>query len=171
MYNNPYGKYNPTFSQQNMFEQIDGQINQLQQMKEQMRTQQPAINQTFQLAPNNHGIRYANTIDEVSKEAVFYDTPFFSKDMSVVWIKNNNNEIKTYEMTEIVPKDDKDLQIEYLTSRLNELERRVIDEQSNTNVITTKDATNTTGNDEAIGEPIEESKPSRVSRVSKSKTK
>lgn len=70
MFNNPYmNNYN--VGQQSLNERIDNQIAQLQQMKEQMKNnQQPAINQTFQLAPtnNNHGIRYANTIEEVAKE-------------------------------------------------------------------------------------------------------
>lgn len=168
MYNNQFRGYNPNITEQNMYEQIDGQINQLQRMKEQMRNQQPAINQTFQLAPQG-GMRFANTIDEVSREQVFVDTPFFSKDMSIIWIKNNKNEIKTYELNEIVPKDDKDFQIEYLTSRLEELERKFKNEQFNTNVIATEDTTNTTGNDEAIGEPVKESKSTSVPRVSKSK--
>ena len=58
MYNNPYYRnYNATLNQQNMFDQIDNQINQLQDMKQQMRNNTtPAINQTFQLAPTNNSI-------------------------------------------------------------------------------------------------------------------
>ena len=97
MYNNPYAR---KYNQQNMYDQIDNQINQLQQMREQMKNnanQQPAINQTFQLAPSNlGGLRYFNTLDEVDKEVVYSDTPFFSKDMSVLWLKNNKGEIKTF---------------------------------------------------------------------------
>lgn len=161
--------YPRSMNEQSMYDQIDGQIGQLQRMKEQMRNQLPAINQTFQLAPTNHLMRFANTIDEVTKEPVFGDTPFFSKDMSVVWIKNVKNDIKTYELNEIIPKDDKDLQIEYLTSRLEELERKFKNEQSNTNVTTTKDTTSTSGNDEATGESTKEVESTSVSRVSKSK--
>ncbi len=134
MYNNPYVR---NYNQQNMYEQIDNQINQLQQMREQMKnTQQPAINQTFQLAPtNNHTIRYANTIDEVIKENVFYDTPFFSKDMSVLWLKSAKGDIKTYELTEIVPQDEKDIQIQYLQSQIEELRKEIDNnaKSSNTN--------------------------------------
>ena len=112
MYNNPYMQQRG-FNQQNMYEQIDNQINQLQQMREQIKNnqQQPAINQTFQLAPtNSHTMRYANTIEDVNKETVYFDTPFFSKDMSVLWIKGVSGNIKTYELSEILPKDEKDLQ-------------------------------------------------------------
>lgn len=159
----------PRINQQSMFEQIDGQINQLQQMKEQMRNQ-PSINQTFQLAPQG-SMRFANTIDEVSREMVYTETPFFSKDLSVVWIKNPKNDIKTFELNEIVPKDDKDIQIEYLTSRLEELERKFSNEQFNTNVITTEDATDSSRDDETTRKSIKEVESSSVSRVSKSKAK
>ena len=90
MYNNPY-MLNQNYNQQSMNERIDNQIAQLQQMKEQMKHQQPAINQTFQLAPQQSGMRFANSLDDVNKEMVYVDTPFFSKDMSVVWVKNNKN--------------------------------------------------------------------------------
>ena len=90
---------NYNFNQQNMYDQIDGQIAQLQQMKEQIKNQQPAINQTFQLAPNNHAMRFVNTIDDVAKETVYFDTPYFSKDMCVLLIKNTKVDIKTYELT------------------------------------------------------------------------
>ena len=125
MYNNPYIQNYP-YGQQNLNERIDNQIAQLQQMKEQVKNQQPAINQTFQLAPtNNHSIRYANTIDDVTKESVYFDTPFFSKDMSIVWIKDSKGNIKTYELNEIIPKDNKDLQIESLQMQLAELRKEI----------------------------------------------
>ena len=177
MFNNPYLRgYMPNYqnglNQQSMYEQIDGQINQLQQMKEQLKNnnQQPAINQTFQLAPNGHGgIRYVNSIDDVSKEAVFIDTPFFSKDLSVVWLKNSKGDIKAYELKEIEQKDEKDLQIDLLVAKINELEGMIKDEQSNTNDIKSKDENNTTTNDDTIRKSVKESKSTSVSRISKSK--
>ena len=128
MYNNPYMQnYTGNYGQQSLNDRIDGQIAQLQQMKEQIKTnQQPAINQTFQLAPNsNHLMKYANTIDEVNKESVYFDTPYFSRDMSILWIKNAKGDVKTYELTEIIPKDNKDLQIEYLQSQIEELKKEI----------------------------------------------
>ena len=157
MYNNPYLNYSNPYNQQSMSERIDSQIAQLQQMKEQMQKPipQPSINQTFQLAPTHQGgIRYVNTLDEVTKENVYADTPFFSKDMSVVWIKNTKGEIKTYELAEIVAKDDKDLRIEYLQMQIEELKKGIKNE-SNTNV------------NESITKPIEDEKPTDVSNVSK----
>ena len=161
MYNNPYlPTYMNNYNQQNVTDRIDTQIAQLQQMKEQMKnTQQPAINQTFQLAPSSIGIKYANSINDVQKELVAGETPFFSKDMSVLWIKNTKNEIKTYELTEIIPKDNKDLQIEYLQAQIEELKKGMKLNESNAVV------------DESITDTGEGKESSSVSTVSKSKTK
>ena len=150
MYNNPYMQnYNTNYGQQSLSERIDTQIAQLNQMKEQLKNnQQPAINQTFQLAPNsNHTMRYANNIDDVNKETVYFDTPFFSKDMSVVWIKNAKGDIKSYELNEIVQKDEKDLQIELLQAQINEMKGMI---------------KNARANDEPVDEPVESEKSTDV---------
>lgn len=180
MNNNPYSRtyinpYQSVYSQQNMYDQIDNQIAQLNSMKEQMKNnanhqQQPAINQTFQLAPNGHGgIRYANSIEDVGKETVFVDTPFFSKDLSVLWIKNSSGDIKAYELNEIVKKDEKDLQIDLLTAKINELEGMIKNEQSNKTIIESKTSTDTEEHDEPVGATTQSTKSTSVSRVSKSK--
>ena len=158
MYNNYQRNYTPNyFNQQNMYDQIDGQINQLQQMKEQIKNnnQQPAINQTFQLAPNTHTMRYADTIDDVSKETIYYDTPFFSKDMSILWVKTLKGDIRTYELNEIVAKDEKDIQIELLQAQINEMKGMMENAKSN---------------NKYDDEPVKNEKPSNVSN-GKSSTK
>ncbi len=179
MYGNYYNgnNFSNTPTRQDNLNMIDEQIARLNQMKSQINQQQqnvqqhpPAINQTFQLAPNSQsGMKYVNTLDDVSKEMVFVDTPFFSKDLSVLWIKNTKGDIKAYELNEIIQKDDKDLQIEYLNARLEELERKIKDEQHTTNVIPTEDTTDTSRNDEPVGESVEKAKSPGISRVSKSK--
>jgi hypothetical protein len=170
--NNYNQNFNQNYNQQSINERIDNQIAQLQQMKEQMKhNQQPAINQTFQLAPQQSGIKYVNTLDEVNKEMVYTDTPFFSKDMSVVWIKNNKNEIKTYELNEIVPKDAKDMQIEYLQAQIEELKGMINNDANVSNVNTEQNATNTTTNDGAIGTTTKKGKSSSVQKVSGSEEK
>ena len=158
MYQNPYMNYPQNFTQQNINERIDNQIAQLQQMKEQVKNnqQQPAINQTFQLAPTHQGgMRYANSLDDVNREMVYVDTPFFSKDMSVVWIKNNKNEIKTYELNEIIPRDEKDIKIDFLMAQIEELKKGMKKDESNDNV------------NEPVDESNESTKSSNVSNVSK----
>lgn len=176
MYNNPYARN--MINQQSMYEQIDNEISNLQQMKERMKNnqvpqQQPSINQTFQLAPTNREvIRYANSIDDVQRDMVIGETPYFSKDMSVVWVKNVNGNIRTFELNEIIPKDAKDMQIEMLQAQIEELRKEVKNNATNiTNVNAKQDTTNTTGDDETDGEPIESSQPTGIQRVSTSKKK
>ena len=173
MYNNPYmNNYLNNLNQQSTYENIDSQINKLQQLKEQMKNnnQQPAINQTFQLAPNgSNGMKYANSLDEVSKETIFADTPFFSKDLSVLWIKSVNGNIKAYELNEIVEKDEKDMQIELLMAQVRELKGMISNEQPYTDVIEPKTTTNTTRNDEPIGTTTKSKKSTSVQKVSRSK--
>ena len=131
MINAPYNAYNPQAS----IDRINNQIAELERLKQQIPTQpiqQPTnLTQNFQLAPNNSSIRYANSIEEVQKDIVIGDTPFFSNDLSVLWIKNAKGDIKSYELNEIVEKDEKDIQIEYLQSQVNELKGMIENAKSN----------------------------------------
>jgi hypothetical protein len=158
MYNNPYiNVYNPQAS----IDRINGQIAELEKMKQQI-PQQPVqptnLTQNFQLAPTTSDlIRYAGSIDEVHKNIVLGDTPYFSKDMSVVWIKNTKGDIKTYELNEIIPKDEKDIQIELLQAQIDELKKGLIrNEQHDTNVTSTEIATDTKWNDESTRDAAKE---------------
>lgn len=159
MYSNPYSIY----SQQMSVDRINDQINQLESLKKQMQQpqQQPTnLTQNFQLAPTTRDvIRYASSMEEVQRDMVIGDTPYFSKDMSIVWIKNIKGEIKTYELTEIVPKDDKDIKIEYLQAQIEELKKGMIKNESNANV------------DEYVAKSTESEEPPSVSTVSKSSKK
>lgn len=158
---NPYTNnvYNPQAS----IDRINNQIAELEKLKSQIPqpNNPPAINQTFQLAPNNQNvIKYANSMEEVQKNIVIGDTPYFSNDMSVVWIKDTKGEIKTYELREIVPKDEKDIQIEYLQAQLKEL-KGMINNESNTNIdeSTTKSSTSKESSDiPKVSESKKESK-------------
>lgn len=158
MYNNPYvSSYNP----QPSLDRINAQINELERMKEQMQrpiqTQPTNLTQNFQLAPTNRDvIRYAGSMDEVQRDMVIGDTPYFSKDMSVVWIKNTKGEIKTYELKEIVQKDEKDLMIENLQYQISELRKEM------------KENAKSSSND--VDEPTESKKSTDVS-ISRTSTK
>jgi len=157
MYNNPY--LSNIYNQQASLDRINEQINQLENLKKQMQQpqQQPtSLTQNFQLAPTTRDvIRYANSMEEVERDMVIGDTPYFSKDMSVVWIKNIKGEIKTYELNEILPKDDKDIKIEYLQAQIEELKKGINKYESNANV------------NESINESVESKESSNVSSVSK----
>ena len=164
MYNNPYiNNYNPALGQQNMNERIDNQIAQLQQMKEQLQKPIPQptnLTQNFQISPTNREvIRYANSMEEVQRDMVIGDTPYFSKDMSVVWVKNTKGEIKTYELREIIVQDDKDIKIEYLQAQIEELKKGMAKNESNAII------------DEPITKSNEDTKPTNVSTIPKSNKK
>ena len=129
---NPYiNTYNPQAS----VDRINAQIGELEKLKAQIPQQPMAqpITQNFQIAPNNNNvIKYVNNIEEVQKDFVIGDTPYFSKDMSVLWIKNTKGEIKSYELKEIIIKDEKDLLIDSLMMQIDKLKKESLnDEQSN----------------------------------------
>ena len=162
MYGNPYMPQ--SFNRQEAVDRINAQMNELEKMKQQMQQpiqpQQPTnLTQNFQLAPQNRDvIKYASSIDEVNRDMVIGDTPYFSKDMSVVWVKSTNGNIKTYELNEIIPKDEKDLQIEFLQSQIEEL-KGMIKNESNAVV------------NESVADTIESEKSTSVSTISKSTKK
>ena len=174
MYGNPYmNSYNP----QTTIDKINAQMTDLEKMKQQLQqTTQPQVptnlTQNFQLAPQNRDvIKYANSLEEVQRDMVIGDTPFFSKDMSVVWVKNTKGEIKTYELNEIIPKDEKDLQIEFLQAQIESLKKGMRNNEQSIAVIDEPEVSEYT---ETVDEPVRKStktsKSTSVSRVSKSKT-
>ena len=150
MFNNPYmNSYNPQMT----IDKINEQMNELNRMKQQLQqnNQQPMqpITQNFQIAPTNREvIRYANSMEEVQRDMVIGDTPYFSKDMSVVWIKNTKGDIKTYELTEIIAKDDKDILISNLQLQIEELRKEIKD--------------NAKSNDDNVNEPVKNEKSANV---------
>lgn len=169
---NPYMmSYNP----QSTVDKINAQINELERLKSQIpqnnQPQQPTnLTQNFQLAPQNHDvIKYASSMEEVQRDMVIGDTPYFSKDMSVVWIKNTKGEIKTYELNEIIPKDEKDLQIELLTTQIQELKGMIANERTNANDATTEIPTNTTASNGATRKSVKDVESSGISGIPASK--
>ena len=145
----------PIYTPQGSIDRINSQIAELEKMKSQIPTMQP-ITQNFQLAPNNNVIKYADNIEEVEKSFVMGDTAFFSKDLSVVWIKNLKNEIRSFMLEEILQKDEKDLLIESLQMQIKELKEGK--GYAKSNVI----------NDD---EPVEDKKSTNVSTNKSVKTK
>jgi hypothetical protein len=119
--------YNP----QMYVDRLNSQIRELEALKGQIPPMQQPITQNFQLAPTN-SIKYAENIEEVEKNMIIGDTPFFSNDLSILWIKNVKGEIKSYELKEIIQKDEKDLKIEYLEAQLKELKEK--NNESNANI-------------------------------------
>ena len=169
-----YNNYNP----QPSLDRINDQINQLETMKKQIQQTPPIqpqptnLTQNFQIAPttNREVIKYANSIDEVERDMVIGDTPYFSRDLSIVWIKNTKGNIKTYELTEIIPRDEKDMQIEMLQAQIDELKKGMkSNEQHYTNVDESENETSTTTSDGDVGTTVEKNKPTSISKLSTSK--
>lgn len=161
MYQNPYlNSYNP----QANLDRINNQIAELEKLKSQIPLSnqmvaptQPAINQTFQLAPNNQsGIKFVEQFADVGKELVIGDTPFFSRDFSQMWLKNAKGEIRTFELKEIIAKDEKDLVIDDLRRQIEEM-REVMESAKSNNA--------------NAYEPIKDEKPERISTSKPSKAK
>lgn len=156
MYNNPYIN---GFNSQQSVDRINTQIAELEKMKDQLSkpiTQPTNLTQNFQISPASRDfMKYANSMEEVQREMVYVDTPFFTKDMTVLWVKNAKGEIKTYELNEIVNKDEKDLKIDYLMAQIEDLKKEMKKNECNSII------------DGAITNTIESKEPSNVSTISK----
>lgn len=79
---------------------------------------------------NGSGINYAETIDDVKNQLVFQDTLFINKNMTLLWYKMTNGDVKSYSISEIIIKDEKDLKIEELEAKIKEMSK---DESVNAN--------------------------------------
>lgn len=125
MYNSPYfNTYNPQAS----IDRINAQIAELEKIKQQLPQPNGAstnLTQNFQIAPNSTTMKYADSIEEVQRDIVVGDTPYFSKDMSVLWVKNTRGDVKSYELNEIIQKDEKDLQIEFLQAQIESMKKEM----------------------------------------------
>ena len=149
--------YNYMNNPQLSIERIDKQISDLERIKSQIQQPTAPITQNFQIAPTRDSIHYVNSIEDVQKEVVYGTTPFFSKDMTVLWVKSAPNSIKSYELKEIINKDEKDLKIEFLMAQIEDLKKGMSE-------IAKSD------NDNA-NESVESEKSSDASDGGKSKTK
>ena len=149
---------------QNMKERIDKQMQQMQQFNQnQVQNQQPIpqINQSFQLAPNptNNELesKYVNNIDEVKGIFVMKTGVFLNKELNTLWIKNTNGDIRTFELSEIIEQDPKDVEINNLKQELQRM-KEMISNESN-------------GNSAIIDEPNESKTTTKLSNRSKSNAK
>lgn len=182
MNNNPYiNPYVNTYTQQpmNNMQQInnyDDYLKYLEKEKERVekskeqymsRYQQPTvINQTFQSSPNGvAGLKHINSIEDVEKELTVVETAFVTNDYTQLFIKNAKGEIRTFDMFEVIPKDEKDEIIEQLRLENEELKGMISNESTNTT------------NDEQGNATIDKSTKTKttsnvsVSRTSKSRAK
>lgn len=164
-----YNNYMPNFPMnqpnidQNYLNMIEKEKERLDKMKEQyvnrfQQPQQPTLNQTIQVAPTpqNIGLKYVNSINDVQKELTMVDTPFITNDYSTLFIKNAKGEIRTFTLQEVIPKDERDEIIKQLQKE-NEKLKGMIENAKSSNADDVK--------------PIEDDKPANVSNVRTSKAK
>ena len=153
--------YNAYYNPQANIDRINSQIAELEKIRSQIpQMQQPTptnLTQNFQLTPQYNQMRYVNSLDDVKKEVVVVDTPFFSRDLSVMWVKNAKGDIRGFELNEIIPKDNKDMQIEFLQSQIEQLRKEIRHNEPTIN--------------DDVDEPTENEKPTSVSTISKSTKK
>ena len=160
---------------QNMRDRIDNQIQQVQQQQQNMTQipmQQPTnLTQNFQLAnsPIGNNFKLVNSFDEVSKEIVLGDTYFLANSLSNLWIKKSNGDIKTFNLEELVQKDEKDLLIEKLQKQIEELKGDKINEYDESDSELLHEQSDTKFNS-PIGKQFETNKSSDVSIISNGKT-
>ena len=142
----PYYQNNQYYMQnmqdlQNMREKIDRQMQQMQQFNQNQMQQQPIpqINQSFQLAPNpsNNELesKYVNNIDEVKGIFVMKTGVFLNKELNTLWIKNTNGDIRTFELSEIIQTDPKDIEINNLRQELQRMKEMISNESNGNNTV------------------------------------
>lgn len=130
----PYYQNNQYYMQnmqdlQNMREKIDRQMQQMQQLNQnQMQQQpipQPQIHQSFQLAPQSSfseiQAKYVSDINDVKNTFVMSLGMFLNKEMTTLWLKNINGEIRTFSLNEIIEQDPKDIEINNLKQELENM--------------------------------------------------
>ena len=122
---------------QNMKERIDKQMQQMQQFNQNQMQQQPTptnLTQNFQLAPNSNNneleSKYVNNIDEVKGIFVMKTGVFLNKELNTLWIKNTNGDIRTFELSEIIEQDPKDVEINNLKQELQRMKEMIANESN-----------------------------------------
>jgi hypothetical protein len=109
-------------SLKSIIDQANGQLNQLHTSP---------ITQNFQLSPISN-FKIIGTREDVDKEMVLNDTYFLGKDLKDFWIKNSRGDVRSFELNEIIPKDEKDILIEKLQKQIEEM--RLSDRTTNEHI-------------------------------------
>lgn len=91
--------------------------------------QQPAINQTFQLANSNNTMdfdaKYAKDINEVKNTFVIKTGLFINSDLTTLWLKDVSGSIRTFTLSEVIELDEKDKEILALRQQIDEMKEMI----------------------------------------------
>ena len=128
---------------QNLKNEAEQRINQFMQYQN-MPTQQPAINQTFQLSTNQNSSEFdgktVTSVEDVRNTLTLKTTFFITNDRKTMWIKDASGLIKTYSLEEVIELDEKDKQILELKKQIEEL-KGVVNNGKNDNKYATRELT------------------------------
>lgn len=109
---------------QSLKNEAEQRINQFMQYQNNP-PQQPAINQTFQLSPNQNSSEFdgktVSSVEDVRNTLTLKTTLFLTSDKKMLWIKDASGLIKAYTLEEIIELDEKDKQILELKKQIEEL--------------------------------------------------
>lgn len=132
-----YGNYNNQYYMQElqgMKDRIDSQLRQYQQQNQIQQPVQPQIHQNFQLAPQNNfseiQAKYVSDINDVRNTFVMSTGMFLNKEMTTLWLKNTNGEIRTFNLNEIIEQDPKDIEINNLKQELENMKLLINENKS-----------------------------------------
>ena len=130
-----FNSYNPNFYMQELQNIKDRADRQMQQYQNQfMQPQQAPITQNFQIAPQSNPSElqsaYVNNIDEVKNIFMTKNGVFVNKELSTLWFKNTEGNIRTFTLAEVIEKDEKDIEIDNLKKQLEEMKSIIV--QKNT---------------------------------------
>lgn len=118
---NPYNQNLYLQDLQNMRDRIDRTMQNYQNQTQ----QQAPITQNFQIAPQSNPSElqsgYANNIDEVRNIFMTKNGVFVNKDLTTLWFKNTEGNIRTFTLAEVIEKDAKDMKIEELEKQIEEM--------------------------------------------------
>lgn len=91
--------------------------------------QQPAINQTFQLANSNNTMdfdaKYAKDINEVKNTFVIKTGLFINSDLTTLWLKDVSGSVRTFTLSEVIELDEKDKEILALRQQIDEMKEMI----------------------------------------------
>lgn len=131
----PYNSISRQNYEQNLRNIIEQASGQLQQLQNTQPMQQSPITQNFQITPQNSNpselqSAYVNNIDEVKNIFMTRNGIFVNKDLSTLWFKNTEGNIRTFTLAEVIEKDEKDIEIDNLKKQLEEMKSLIIQQNA-----------------------------------------
>ena len=127
---NPMARQSYEQNLRNIIDQANGQLQQLQN--------QPVptnLTQNFQIAPqtqnpNELQSAYAGNIEEVRNIFMQRNGIFVDKGLTTAWFKDTEGKVRTFTLSEIVEKDEKDIEIDNLRKEIDELKSLIPDKKT-----------------------------------------